>query len=165
HGLASVVSERRLWTRPMIAGALCALMTGLTPLGFSLWTEVPAMVGRLREYGVLEWRPPSVRDPLLAPFWLMLAAFALLAFRRKFWRDGQERSVTVWGAVALLPVALNGSRNIPALLLLMVPAIGTLATGWPLPWDGSVRRERPAFNRAVLAVACVAAFGAVLFAW
>jgi hypothetical protein len=165
HALASVVSERRLWTRPMVAGGLCALMTGVTPLGFSLWTEVPAMLGRLRDYGVLEWRPPSIQDRLLAPFWLMCATFSVLSFRRKVWREDPAQSLTVWGAAALLPVAVNASRNIPAALLLMVPALGTLMSGMSLVWDRPRQLERPAFNRAALSIGCLAAIAAVVLAW
>jgi hypothetical protein len=165
HGLASVVSERRLWTRPMIAGGLCALMTGVTPLGFSLWTEVPAMLDRLQEYGVSEWRPPSLGDRTLITFWVMLAIFAALVVHRKAWRADPARAVTVWGAVALAPVALNASRNVPALLLLMVPAVGTLLDGMSLIWTRSAPRERPALNRAILAIASTAAVASVLFAW
>ncbi len=165
HGIASVVSERRLFTRPMIAGALCALATGVTPLGFSLWTEVPAMLGRLQSYGVREWQPPSLTDRFLVTFWLMLAAFAFLVVRRKPWRHDPARAVAFWGAVALLPVALNVSRNVPVLQILLVPALGMLVEGLSLVWDRSSRRERPAFNAVVLSTGCAAALAAVVFAW
>ena len=165
HGLASMASERRLVTRPMIAGGLCALMTGVTPLGFSLWTEVPTMLERLQAYGVREWRPPSVTNPLLATFWLMAAAFLVLAIRRKPWREDPVGLVPFWGAVALFPVALNASRNVPALLLVLVPAVGTLVEGLSFVKDRPGRRERPGLNLAVLSTGCVAAIVAVVFAW
>jgi hypothetical protein len=175
HGVASMVSERRLFTRPMVVGGLCALMTGATPLGFSLWTEVPAMLDRLQEYGVREWQPPSLFDQYLATFWLLLAAFAWLAWRNKPWREDPARAVTFWGVVALLPVAMNASRNVPALLILMVPAVGMLASRTPLAVDRPegragllgprIRRERPALNAAVLAAGCVVALVAVVQAW
>jgi hypothetical protein len=165
HGFASVVSERRLWTRPMIAGGCCALMTGVTPLGFSLWTEVPAMLDRLQEYGVSEWRPPSLGDRTLITFWLMLATFVALAIHRKVWSADPARTVTIWAAAALIPVALNASRNVPALLLVMVPAVGTLLDGMSLAWTRAGRRERPGLNRAVLTVAGAAAIASVLLAW
>ena len=165
HGVASVVSERRLLTRPMIIGGVCLLMTGASPLGFSLWTEVPQMLGRLKEYGVREWRPPSLTNPFLAPFWLMSVGFVYLAIRRQPWRDDPTRWAPVWGTVALTPVALNASRNVPALLLVMVPAVAMLIEGWPFLPDRPNRRERPAFNTAVLTMGCLAALTAVALSW
>ena len=139
-------------------------MTGVTPLGFSLWTEVPTMLERLQAYGVREWRPPSVTNPLLATFWLMAAAF-LARYSPKAVARRSCTLGTFWGAVALFPVALNASRNVPALLLVLVPAVGTLVEGWSFVKDRPGRRERPGLNLAVLSTGCVAAIVAVVFAW
>jgi hypothetical protein len=166
HAVAAVVVERRLFIRPVIAGAICALMTGVTPLGFSLWTEIPGSLRRLREYQVLEWRSPSITDPFLAPFWLLGGAFIVLLLVRKPWRGTTlEHTVPLWGAAALLPVALNASRNVPYFLLLAVPAVGLLLEPFAAAFERSTRRERPLFNTAALAAACVAAAAAIAFAW
>jgi len=167
HAAASIVAERRLFTRAAIVGGISAAMTALTPLGFSLWTEIPASLGRLREYGVLEWRPPSLADPTLATFWPLAAAFVVLVVVTKPWHATKNGdSVLVWGALALLPVALNASRNVPSLLLLLVPAVGTLleSTSLRMPRRAG-RRERPALNVAILTVACVCGLAAVAYGW
>jgi hypothetical protein len=163
--LAAAVAERRLLTRPAIAAAVCALATGITPLGFSLWTEVPAALKRSREYGIVEWNPPRITDPAFAPFWLLSAALIVLVIATRPWRrKAAAPDVLLWVALALLPVALSATRNVPALLVFLVPAVGLLLhSAWSI--SDPVRRERPALNAALLAVATLGGVAGIAYCW
>jgi hypothetical protein len=141
-------------------------MTGLTPLGYSLWAEVPQSLDRLKEYQVLEWQPPTLGDPLLIPFWVLAAALIGLLIVQKPWRTQPGGSmVVVWGALALLPPALSVARNVPYFLSLAVPAIAVVAAPWLARIARAGRRERPAFNLAVLSAAAAAGLVTVVYAW
>jgi hypothetical protein len=163
----TVIAERRLLNRAVAVTGLCALATTITPLGFSLWTEVPAALERSRGYNISEWRRVSIADPMYLPFWLLASLFVALVISRKPWRtaDGTV-NVRVWGALGLLPVALSASRNVAALMVVLVPAIGGALRGWQLPLRrSSRRRERPLFNAVVIGAASVAAVAVVGWAW
>ncbi len=161
----SMLAERRLFTRTAIAAGACVLATGITPLGFSLWTEVPAALERLRSYGVAEWRPPAFGDPALAPLWVLFAGFVALALTTRAWRYlGSQSHAVVWGALALLPLALSSSRNTSAFVVLAVPALGVMLGG-VLPATARRRVERPMANAAILAAAFVFVIAAVAYSW
>ena len=121
-----VVAERRILIVPILAALLCAVMTVVTPLGWSIWTEIPGSLGRLHAYGVGEWRPPDLRDPALLPFWLLVALFAALLVMRKSWRMPVVADVLRWSSFALFPVAMSASRNVAALAVVLVPSVGRL---------------------------------------
>ena len=162
---AAVVAERRLLIPPVIVAGVCGLTTAMTPLGFSAWTEIPAMLERLREYGVREWRPPDIRDVVFLPFWLLAAAFVVLLVLRKPWRAPAAQDFLLWGSLALFPLALTASRNVAALDIVMLPAIGGLVElNFPRAAT-PFRRERPMLNASVLLAASVAAILAIGFAW
>ena len=59
-----------------LAGLLC---TAATPLGFSLWAEVPLSLARLHDYGVMEWQRPGMALIDL-PFWIAAAAVLVTLF-------------------------------------------------------------------------------------
>ena len=163
----AVLSERRVLIPAVVWTVVCAALTGLTPLGYSLWTEVPASLSRLDDYGVIEWRAPSLTDPSLAPFWLLVGLFAVLIIVHKPWnvmRSGRDTIVLLW-AVAFLPIALSASRNIPALLIVLVPAIGTLRALQPARPAARARRERPMLNLGIVGASATAALLAVAVAW
>jgi hypothetical protein len=154
---AAVVAERRLLIRPVVVAGVCGLMTAMTPLGFSVWTEVPASLERLRAYGVHEWRPPHPGDLWLFPFWLLTTTFVVLLATKKSWRALHGQDVLFWGTVALFPVALSASRNVAALEILMVPAVGELVElRFQRPASG-FRRERQTLNGILLSAATVCA--------
>jgi hypothetical protein len=164
--MVAVVAERRLLIRPVIVAGICGLMTAMTPLGFSVWTEIPESLDRLREYGVQEWRPPDIRDPVLLPFWMLAAAFVVLLVQRKPWRAPAVTDVLLWGSVALFPIALSASRNIPALEVVMLPALGGLIeAAFPHRAGSLRRREHPTLNASVVLVATLVAVLAVVYAW
>jgi hypothetical protein len=163
--LMSVLADRRLFTRPAVAAVACALATGITPLGFSIWTEVPAALERSRSYGIAEWHAPTLADPGFAPLWLLAAGLLFLIAKTRAWRHLDKASHgVVWGAVALLPLALSSSRNTSAFVVLVVPALGAMLRSelHPMP---RVRIERPRANAAILATAVLLAAAAVGFAW
>jgi hypothetical protein len=113
----------------------------------------------------VEWKPPAIADPALAPFWLLAAALiALLILIRPWRRQATPPDVLLWGALALLPVALSASRNVPALLVFLVPAVGILLQSvWSI--SDPVRRERPALNAALLAVATIGGVATIAYCW
>jgi hypothetical protein len=170
------LETRRFPTTLVTTSALCIVATALTPLGFSLWTEIPASLARLRQYQVLEWRAPSVRDVSLLPFWVMAGTLVLLALRRPFHpksrtaldHEGEPRTGRwlVVGALTLLPFAVTSSRNVPAFLLIAVPALLLLfESRFPSPSRRSDRRERPILNVGMLAIAVMASATVVASAW
>jgi hypothetical protein len=173
--------ERRVPRELAMSSALCLVATLMTPLKFSLWSEIPASLSRLRQYQVLEWRAPSLGEVSLLPFWLMSAALsiltaaAVLRHRRGGRtntgsnsdpaRDGRGVTIVI-GALILLPFALTSARNVPPFLLLAAPAIAFLiesqfASGAPRMH----RHERPVLNLGVLAVAVIASVTTVGNAW
>ena len=171
--LAGALADRTLndrgnaW-RLVTVTAACVAATILTPLGLSFWSEIPASLVRLREYQVVEWRPPQVVDPLFLPFWLMSTAIVPLAFRRQLWRRQAGRSHTLeWSALALLPLALSSARNIPPFLLLAFPAVTAM---WLAEFPAqttkpATAREKPAVNAAVFAVTAALALITIAYAW
>ena len=170
--LASViVGERRIPVPLAIATAISVLMTLLTPLGFGLWAEIPQSLGRLREYQVREWQRPQILDPTLLPFWILgFVLVTLLIFRRswinKSTGSSQPRTI-VFAAVALLPLAVGSSRNVPPFVLLAVPAIAILLEDLQLFPESSraFRQERPTLNWIVLGSASLATVASIALAW
>jgi hypothetical protein len=66
----------------------------------------------------------------------------------------------------MVPLALTAARNVPPLMLLAVPAIGTLLDlSFRFKRSHAIRKERPALNAAMLAAAIVIALGGVVSAW
>jgi hypothetical protein len=162
------LNDRRNAWRLVAVTAACAAATILTPLGLSFWSEIPASLARLREYQILEWRPPRVADPLFLPFWLIAAAIVPLAFRRQLWRRQAGRSHTLeWSALALLPLALSSARNIPPFLLIAFPAVTAM---WLAEFPAqttkpATAREKPAVNAAVFAVTAALALMTIAYSW
>jgi hypothetical protein len=170
------LERRRIPTDCLVVLGLCVVLTAMTPLGWTLWTEIPPTLARLRHHQVLEWKPPGLRDLPLLPFWLIATAVAVLGVR---WLSQQVRgtainavergsvhATAVVGALALLPFALGSARNVPLFLLLAAPALASLLD-WRFPSRGSLteRRERPTFNFCLLTAASVASAAMVAHAW
>jgi hypothetical protein len=157
-----VVQARRVPVALIVSALACVLATALTPLGTSLWREVPASLARLRDYRVLEWRPPSLAEPALIPFWIVAASLAAWA-ARSMWR---RAPLVVWSAFAMLPLSLASGRNVPPFLLLAVPAVATLQRGRASS-SHRVRRHvgHLKVNAAMLGGAAVVAALVVASAW
>jgi hypothetical protein len=107
-------------------GVLCLAATAITPLGVTLWTEVPQSLARLHAYGVLEWRAPQLTMVADLPFWLFAAASIGLAIRNRRRLASLPALTLVSATILLLCVALRTARNIPPFLLCAVPTIAML---------------------------------------
>jgi hypothetical protein len=166
-GIATlIIAERRIPVAQVIAAGLCALMTIVTPLGISIWTEIPGSLDRLRAYGVREWRPPSLRDPVLVSFWLLAMLFAALLAMRRSWRPPATSDALRWAALALFPVAMSASRNVSALAVILVPAVGGLIdNNFPRVAPTPARHERHALHAVMLCAMAVFAAVTVAYAW
>jgi hypothetical protein len=161
-----IASTRRILSQPVVCIGLAALMTLLTPLGWSLWTDMPSALARSRSYGIHEWRALDVRDPALLPFWILSAVFLVLCLRKQPWRRVSDEDVLAWGSVVMFPLALSLSRNVPALEVAMVPAVGMLLNGESISErSASTRVERPALNASLVSAALAAAVLGVGYAW
>ena len=162
--LARLLEDRKLPVLLLAATIGCFAATMITPLGVSIWTEIPASLARLRAYGVTEWRPPSFVDPRLLPFWLLVVCFVGLAVRKRPWiSTGVRSNAMFWAAVGLLPLALSSGRNVPSFLLLAVPAIAAMqhsTTTYRSPHG-----ERLVLNAGILAVLTIIAASSVTYAW
>jgi predicted RNA binding protein YcfA (HicA-like mRNA interferase family) len=158
-----LVNREQFRTMALVAVA-CLLATAATPLGFSLWKEVPASLARLHSYGVLEWQPPglAIAD---APFWIAALAIVVLLFINRA-RLLTSWSLTLLGAAALLFLALTlqTRRNIPTFMLCAVPLIGTLLNQ-PRRQRATTRVERPMLNAITLATMAVIGVLLVGHAW
>ena len=87
-GLGTLVSERRVVPRLALASLACLLATCATPLGLSSWQQFATSIDHSRLYGIAEWRPPSILDLELMPFWVLSAALVVLVAVKQPWRRG-----------------------------------------------------------------------------
>ena len=145
-------------SRLALAAALCLLATLATPLGVHLWLEIPAFFVRIRQVPVDEFSAPSLTAPLWIPFWMTAAALVGLTAARGL--QHSKSHATLWAcALALLPPALTGARNVGPFLLIAVPALAALM---PASWrrNGREHVEHARLN----AVAAVTATAVVVVA-
>lgn len=156
--VAALVNREQIRTLAPIAVA-CLFATAATPLGFTLWSEVPSSLARLHSYGVLEWQPPGLAI-MDAPFWLAALAAIVLVFINR------ASLLTSWSTVLLgacalmfLILSIKTRRNIPTFVLCTVPLIGTLLNQ-ERRQAVAARVERPMLN--AIAFAAMAVIG-VLF--
>jgi hypothetical protein len=164
--IAAAIRNRASLGRLTIVGALCLLATLATPLGASLWMDVPASLARLHTYNVFEWRAPQPGAAADLPFWLAAAAvFALGVARRD--RLNSIEGLTLVGCSSLLFVlGTRSERNVPPFLVCAAPAIAMLLAARP-----QVRstRSEPAGTRrvhaAILATTALAATLLVALTW
>jgi hypothetical protein len=152
--------ERRLPTLETLTALGCVAAASITPLGLSLWTEIPASLGRIHQYGIQEWRPPGLADPLMAPFWIVAAIVVVGTVVVR-----PQRHVLQWSALALLPFALTAGRNVSAALLLAIPAAAGMIGSRGSRRVPTASAAHPFLNAALLgAVATVALIG-IAEAW
>ncbi len=122
--IAALPDGRSAVFRRLVVLAGCLAATLITPLGFRFYAELPASVARLRLYNIVEWQAPSLANPLLLPFWVLLPVFLVLVAMR--WRAilaaPADRFLAV-AALVLLPFALSYSRNVGPFLILCLPTI------------------------------------------
>jgi hypothetical protein len=157
--LAHLVLDRAALPRFTVIAFLCLMATAATPLGFTLWLEVPHSLGRLQDYGVIEWRPPSLANSFDLAFFAVAAALGALAFRRRATLFSLRRLTLTLAAGLLFVLATRSLRNVPPFLIVALAAISDL-----LALEEAQARETPprmlVLNAATVAIVCV---GGVLF--
>jgi len=165
-GIASAILTPGQIVKLIGIGVLCLAATAATPLGFSLWLEIPASLGRLKEYGVTEWLAPSLVNPGEVPFWMMaIGLCVVLVVRRKALRSLDGATLTT-AALLMLALALRSARNIPLFFICAVPALATLLDVPSVSTSAQrARQPAPGLAVAVLAVCVCAAFAFVAYAW
>jgi len=166
-GVAGRFVEERKWPLRLLAViGLCVVATTITPLGASLWAEVPASLVRTRPYGISEWRAPGLIEPVFMPFWLLAGVLVVLTIRERPWRATSASSVMTWTALAMLPLALTSGRNVPPFVLLAVPAIAAMRGSYaPASRRASGGIEHPRLNAGIFAILFTAALATVSYAW
>lgn len=160
--IAAAINDRQSLPRLTIIGFLCLVATASTPLGLSLWLEVPQSLQRLQDYGVIEWRAPSIANPRDLPFWITGAAVAVLAIaNRRALATSYDGLTLVLSASFLFILGTRSLRNVAPFVICAMPAIGVL-----LQRSIRMRDPRPESDRKLrlnaLTFAAVAS-GVVLF--
>ena len=159
--IAAAVRRENLVTWGIVA-MLCFLATAATPLGPSLWFEIPGSLQRLQAYGVLEWQAPQIGRLGDLPFWLVVAVLLAVAVRYRRILESSATLTLTLSTALLLPLALRSSRHIPTFLLSAIPTIGVL-----LPRDDSPRTQtvRASSRKRVIEMSILStcAAGSVLF--
>ncbi|HKT79061.1 MAG TPA: hypothetical protein VJP86_02490 [Vicinamibacterales bacterium] len=164
--LVEIAAAGAIVTKPLIQMVIATLLTMATPLGWSLWTEIPGSVARLQSYRVQEWRPPDFTDPMLLPLLVLVVLFVVLFLRERPWRAISTDDVLLWASVAMFLPAFSLSRNLPALEVAMVPAVGQLLSRrLSVKTSQQLRTERPLLNAGLVAAALIAATVVVAGAW
>jgi hypothetical protein len=162
---AFVGPDRDRW-RLVAVTAVCVLVTLATPLGVTLWTDIPESIHRSSVNRLAEWLPPGASDLRFLPFWsvaALLSGLAVLRWRRL--RDpGLRRLVFV--ALFVLPLAVRSMRNVGPFMLAGVPALSVLLFR-EFERADTVRlpAERYALNAGLFAAAVVGAAVWVGLAW
>jgi hypothetical protein len=154
-GVRTLIAPRTWWQAALI-GLGCALAATATPLGLSFWTEIPRSLIRIHLYPIDEWRRPDVMDLHLLPFWIMSIAFcgALLRSRHQLSRAAPGDLTLYACALAALPMAIEGVRNVGPFLMIAVPAMTSLVQRRREP--AARDRQRPLLNLAIMASAALA---------
>ena len=133
--VSAAVRRENLGTWCMVS-VLCFLATAITPLGPSLWFEIPGSLNRLQAYGVLEWQAPQISRPSDLPFWLIAVALVALSVRyRRILDSSASLTLTVCTGLLFL-LALRSARHVPTFLICAIPTIAVL-----LPRGDSLRLQ------------------------
>jgi hypothetical protein len=128
--MSVAVHDRSALPRMTIIGFLCLVATASTPLGVSLWLEVPHSLQRLQDYGVIEWRAPSITNPQDLPFWGIAAAAGVLAILKRRTLAASYEALTLVSSTAFLFVLGTRSlRNVAPFVICAMPTIGVLIEG------------------------------------
>jgi hypothetical protein len=166
---AALAADALLWTpterkRAAAIAAACAAAPLISPLGLSYWPQVLQTVSVSRELQIQEYRLPFTTADF--PFWLGLAAFAIVLIQRRRVVRELPRADRVLVLVALLlaVAALTASRNIAFFAVVAAPALSRL---WPMADIGRRRAPTPAgvLGLALTAVALFAAAATVAVRW
>jgi hypothetical protein len=159
--LAALWFDRGRLRALVVTTGLCGIATTINPLGPWILLFPLESVGRLKQLDLTEWNAPGFASVQDVYFWLLLAAFAMVAFRRR------ERLCQWPGGMLTLIAALLGvmsvmsARNIPIFLLVAVVAASYLlpATA-PQP-----RGERTPRNAGVVGAFALLTAGGLAWAY
>jgi hypothetical protein len=164
--IAAAVRRENLVTWCALA-ALCFLATAATPLGPSLWFEIPGSLQRLQAYGVLEWQAPQFSRLSDLPFWLVVATLVTLAIRYRRILDSSATLTLTLSTGLLLLLALRSSRHIPTFLVSAIPTIAMLLppSDAPRPLPVRAMNRRRTLDMAILSTCAAGSALFVATAW
>jgi hypothetical protein len=164
--LACAVRDRGALPAYSAILVLCFLATAVTPMGTSLWLEIPQSLQRLQNYDVIEWRAPSLTSLRDLPFWGIAAAAGALAWTGRRRISAVPTLTLTLSTAALFILATRSMRNVAPFMIAAMPTIATLLRVSP-----ALRRQtRPgpallALNAITLAIVLLAGAAGVAFAW
>jgi hypothetical protein len=128
--LAAGVVSASVYDRSALRARAAALVGGIaatlvTPLGWVNWREIGLSLRRSHANAIVEWRPPDFDGAYLA-FWATGALFVGLLIVR--WRrlDTPYVQVTALSACVALLSATRAMRNVPAFMMLALPALSAM---------------------------------------
>jgi hypothetical protein len=161
--LEAAVWTRRFAGRDTLIALACVAAPVISPLGLQYWPQVLATVSTSRELQLQEYRMPF--ELAAIPFWVALAALAILAARRRHQLQDlhrQDRILLIAAAILGL-AALTAARNIAFFAVVAAPAVSRI---WVLsgPRRHRVRSAGPV-GYGLVAVATVAAFAFAVAKW
>jgi hypothetical protein len=159
--VAALVVARQQLARLLAVSTACVLATAATPLGFSLWWEVPASLERLKRYDVSEWRAAQLTNPADWPFWAALAALVIIGLRNRARLKNAESLTLVISAVLAALLAIRSTRNVAFFLMCAVPATARLLS---MPASNAASRSPRGFTW-LAGAATVTAAAFVAYAW
>ncbi len=161
-GAAETVVRRRpawpfVWTFAASAVAMC-----MSPIGYRMYPEILRSMERSRINQLVEWLPPGA-DPLLWPFWALVAIVPLTIILRR--RTLDERTARLLGiALVLLPLAVRSMRNVQVFLLAAIPAVTSAWAAAP-PDRRRAAGEREGVNGAIVLVSAALAAVGIGLVW
>jgi len=160
----ALVHDRAAVPRVWLASLLALAATSCTPLGFSIVSDVVLSLRREDYRYVTEWQPAGV-EPWTWGFFVLVVAVAPLVWRFRALITDRDLLLTYVG-VALLPLAVRYSRNIPPFSIVAMPLLSSLllrVEGARLLFRSGKPRTTPL--TIPVAFAGVVAAAAVTFAW
>jgi hypothetical protein len=162
--IATLLAARQHFRATLLVAIACLLCTAATPLGFTLWREVPLSLARLHSYGVQEWQAPGLALTDV-PFWTAaLAATVLVVINRSQLRTSWTVASLAIASLMFFALAVQSRRNVPPFVLCTVPLIGTLFNRTD-PRQRTERVDRPRLNALIFAATVVAGVVGVGMAW
>jgi hypothetical protein len=162
----SVLWSRARMRRSLVIAACCVAAPLFTPLGWHYWPRVFEVVRLARALEIHEYR--SALELAQIPFWVIVAAFATLALRRRVLTTADRTTRLLVLIAALFAVAGAMSvRNIPMFILAAAPAMSRLLTASASRAAATARRVKPAPASAAIFVTAVLIVTAtiVTYAW
>ena len=163
--LAAMITHDRFLRTLLFVGTGCLVATALTPLGFSLWLEIPFSLQRLQAYGVEEWRAPGLTNPLDIGFWITgIAALTLMIIKRRSIASPSV-SMLAMSMCLLFMMAARSGRHVGPFVLCAVPAMSTMFQARTAQRPRSESSRLIVANAVVMAITLAGAVAYVAYAW